>query len=73
MSWLLTFDMKFPLIPEQLHNNYCSNTTCPRAWMVDLSANNMFISFNMKTRVSFPIVHSEQNNADVILHKVHLL
>lgn len=46
---MLTFDMKFPLIPEQLHNNYCSYTTCPRAWRLDLSANNMFISLNVKT------------------------
>lgn len=46
---MLTFDMTFPLIPEQLHNNYCSYTTCPRAWRLDLSANNMFISLNVKT------------------------
>lgn len=65
----LTFDM-FPIIPEQLPNNYLSCTTCPQAWRLDLSANSMFISLNVKTRMSFPIVHSEHNKAHVILHEV---
>lgn len=65
----LTFDM-FPIIPEQLPNNYLSYTICPQAWRPDLSANSMFISLNVKTRMSFPIVHSEHNKAHVILHEV---
>lgn len=40
--------MNFPLIPKKLQNNYRSYTTCPRAWKLDLSANNMFISPNVK-------------------------
>lgn len=59
----------FPVIPEQLPNNYLSYTICPQAWRLDLSANSMFISLNVKTRMSFPIVHSEHNKAHVILHE----
>lgn len=60
----------FPIILQQLPNNYLSYTICPQAWRLDLSANSMFISLNVKTRMSFPIVHSEHNKAHVILHEV---
>lgn len=66
----LTFDIKFPLILVQLHNNYITYAICPGAWRLDLCARSMFVfPANVKTRMSFPIVLWERRDAAVALHE----